>query len=148
MLVCAARCRYRARRLKHSWRPALLLAAVSLSQAGCRGGDHTAGTDPHIDLTWALRPATAIVGPATLTVSLRAPSGNPISGARVRIEGYMTHAGMAPLLASAVERAPGIYEAEFAFTMQGDWVLLVSVNLPDGARVERRIDVLNVRPSG
>jgi len=60
----------------------------------------------------------------------------------------MTHAGMAPVMAAAVERAPGIYEAEFAFTMRGDWVLLVSVTLPDGARVERRIDVANVRPSG
>ena len=66
----------------------------------------------------------------------------------MRIEGHMTHAGMAPLMAEAVERAPGVYDAAFAFTMQGDWVLLVSVNLPDGTRVERRIDVANVRPSG
>jgi hypothetical protein len=60
----------------------------------------------------------------------------------------MTHAGMAPVLAAAAERATGVYEATFAFTMEGDWVLLVSVDLPDGARVERRIDVANVRPSG
>ena len=32
------------------------------------------------------------------------------------------------------------------FTMQGDWVLLVSAALRRGARVERRIDVANVRP--
>jgi hypothetical protein len=60
----------------------------------------------------------------------------------------MTHAGMAPVLANASERAPGVYDLPFAFTMQGDWVLLVSAVLKDGARVEQRIDVAGVRPSG
>jgi hypothetical protein len=55
---------------------------------------------------------------------------------------------MAPLMAGAVERTPGVYDAAFAFTMQGDWVLLVTIALPDGTRVERRIDVANVRPAG
>ena len=45
------------------------------------------------------------------------------------------------------ERGAGVYEVPFAFTMPGDWVLLVYAALPDGARVERRIDVANVRPS-
>jgi hypothetical protein len=139
--------------VRHPWRLGLglLLAAASLSHAGCGRSTHPdrgdLRADPRVDLTWTLRPAAAIVGPATLTVSLRAPSGGPMTGATVRIEGQMTHAGMAPLLADAVERAPGVYEAAFAFTMQGDWVLLVSATLPDGARVERRIDVANVRPS-
>jgi hypothetical protein len=130
------------------WRLALLLVVASLSQGGCSRGERTARPDPRIDFTWTLRPAPAVVGPAALTLSLRAPSGGRIAGARVRIEGHMTHAGMAPVLAAAAERAPGVYEATFAFTMEGDWVLLVSVDLPDGARVERRIDVANVRPSG
>jgi hypothetical protein len=127
----------------------LLIAAASLSYAGCGRNTHAdrAGADPRVDLTWTLRPATSIVGPATLTLSLHAPSGEPITKATVRIEGYMTHAGMAPLFAEAVERTPGVYEAAFAFTMQGDWVLLASISLPDGTRVERRIDVANVRPS-
>jgi hypothetical protein len=58
----------------------------------------------------------------------------------------MSHAGMAPVLADGVERAAGVYDIPFAFTMQGDWVLLVSAVLPDGGRVERRVDVANVRP--
>jgi len=103
---------------------------------------------PRLDVNWKLRPETPIVGPATLTVTLRDTSGNPVNGARVRLEGHMTHAGMAPVLADASERAPGIYDLAFAFTMQGDWVLLVSAVLKDGARVERRIDVARVRPSG
>ena len=59
----------------------------------------------------------------------------------------MSHAGMAPVLASATERAPGVYAMPFAFTMRGDWALLVSVILTDGSRLERRIDVANVRPA-
>jgi hypothetical protein len=55
---------------------------------------------------------------------------------------------MAPVLSNAAERSPGVYEIPFAFTMQGDWVLVVSAALTDGGRVERRIDVANVRPSG
>ncbi|HUR35433.1 MAG TPA: FixH family protein [Vicinamibacterales bacterium] len=89
-----------------------------------------------------------MVGPAALTVTLRHPSRDPVRGATVRLEGHMSHAGMAPVLADATESAPGVYDLRFAFTMQGDWVLLVSAALPDGARVERRIDVARVRPPG
>lgn len=123
----------------------LVLAAVSLSHAAC---GRTARVDPHVELTWTLRPAAATVGPAALTLTVRTSSGEPISGATVRVEGHMTHAGMAPVIAQAIERAPDIYEAAFAFTMPGDWALLVTAVLPDGTRVERRIDVPNVRPSG
>jgi YtkA-like len=103
---------------------------------------------PRLEVTWKLRPETPSVGPTTLTVTLRDTAGAPVEGARVRLEGHMTHAGMAPVLANASERAPGVYDLPFAFTMQGDWVLLVSAVLKDGARVEQRIDVAGVRPSG
>jgi len=65
----------------------------------------------------------------------------------VKLEAHMSHAGMAPVLANASEGTAGLYAVPFTFTMQGDWVLLVSAVLPDGTRVERRIDVANVRPS-
>ena len=70
------------------------------------------------------------------------------NGADVRLEADMSHAGMAPVFADAAARGDGVYEIPFSFTMRGDWVLLISVALPDGARLERRIDVANVRPSG
>ena len=81
-------------------------------------------------------------------MTLRDPHGVPLHGARVRLEGHMSHAGMAPVFADGVERAPGVYDLSFALTMRGDWALLVSATLADGARVERRIDVAKVRPSG
>jgi hypothetical protein len=66
----------------------------------------------------------------------------------VTLEAHMSHAGMGPVLASATDPTPGLYALPFTFTMPGDWVLLVSTVLPDGTRVEQRIDVANVRPSG
>ena len=122
-----------------------MLLAASLSIGACHRGSQG---DSRLDVVWTLRPQAPVVGPATLTVTLRHPSGNPVRGATVRLEGHMSHAGMTPVLADASETAPGVYDFRFAFTMQGDWVLLVSAVLPDGARVERRIDVAGVRPSG
>jgi len=126
------------------WSVGALLLAVSLT-AACMGHAATASS---VDVTWMLAPARPVVGPATLTITLRRPSDGPVTGAAVTLEGHMSHPGMAPVLADATERAPGVYEAPFAFTMQGDWVLLVSALLKDKTRVERRIDVANVRPSG
>jgi hypothetical protein len=124
--------------------------AACLSHAGCRRDDHRGRADAGVTLTWALRPSTATVGPATLMLSLRRPDGVPIAGATVRVDGHMTHPGMAPVTAEATERPAGAgsYEARFAFTMPGDWVLIVSAALPDGTRVERRIDVGRVRAAG
>lgn len=123
--------------------PGLTILAAALVINAC-------GRSPRSDqpnLTWTLDPAASVVGPAVLRVQIQQPSG-PVAGATVKLEAHMSHAGMAPVLANAIERAPGLYEVPFTFTMQGDWVLLVSGVLPDGVRVERRIDVANVRPAG
>jgi hypothetical protein len=121
------------------------MLGATLFAAGCR---KTAAADQDIDLTWTLSPAPPAVGPATLTVTLQRSSGEPLAGAAVQLEGHMTHPGMAPVLADGSERAPGVYDLPFTFTMQGDWALLVSVVTPWDARIERRIDVANVRPPG
>ncbi|MGC4080685.1 MAG: FixH family protein [Vicinamibacterales bacterium] len=108
----------------------VVLAAVALA-AGCR---RNVRLEPPITWTWTLAPATAVVGPATLTLTLHEPSGDPLD-ATIGLEAHMSHPGMAPVLASAIRRAPGTYDIPFAFTMQGDWVLLVSMVLPDGQRI-------------
>lgn len=150
MLVLSARTgsspyRVRPRRRRGAWRLCILLLAAGVPNGGC---GRSAPGGPHVDLAWTLSPAAAVAGPATLTITLRGPSGAPLKGAAVRLEAHMSHAGMAPVMADAVERARGVYEVPFTFTMQGDWVLLVSAALPDGGRIERRIDVANVRRSG
>jgi hypothetical protein len=129
-------------------RPRVACLSLALLTATLPGGacGRRSQADSTLNLTLTLRPAEPVVGPAVLTVTLRDRAGAPLQGATVRLEGHMSHAGMAPVLADATQRAPGVYEVPFAFTMQGDWVLLVSAALPDGTRVERRIDVANVRP--
>lgn len=62
-----------------------------------------------------------------------------VSGATVKVTGDMTHAGMAPVLADAVETEPGLYRADaFAFTMAGDWIITTDVGLADGD--ERQVE--------
>jgi hypothetical protein len=132
------------RRGRRAWWPGIALLAAS---ALCSACGRPSQTSQALDVAWTLSPATAVVGPATLNIRINRQSG-PVIGATVKLEGHMSHAGMAPVLATATEPAPGIYEVPFSFTMAGDWVLLISGVLPDGSRVERRIDVANVRPAG
>jgi len=126
-----------------SRRAAGLLAAVVVTVACHAPRDAAASTS----VAWTLRPEPVVLGPATLTVTLRDPANTPIDRAVVRVVGHMSHPGMAPITAAAVPRGGGRYEAGLAFTMRGDWVLVVSIQLPDGRRVERRIDVPNVQPA-
>ena len=118
----------------------IAVLAAGLTTAGCVERAKSA-----VSLSWTLTPAAPVVGPGTLTVTLRDPAGSAVSGARVRLEGHMSHPNMAPIIADASERTTGIYVAPFNFSMPGDWVLLVSAALPDGERVEERIDVAHVR---
>jgi hypothetical protein len=131
------------RRQRRAWLVLALLTAALPGSACGRGSQ----SDSSLSLAWTLRPAPPIAGPATLTVTVRDRAGEPVSNATLHLEGHMSHAGMAPVLADGAQRTPGVYEVPFSFTMQGDWVLLVSATLPDGRRTERRIDVANVRPS-
>lgn len=60
----------------------------------------------------------------------------------------MSHPGMSPVFADAKETEPGKYQAQINFTMGGDWVVLLHIQLPDGGRVERQINVPNVQTTG
>jgi hypothetical protein len=77
-------------------------------------------------------------------LNLSDAGGQPISGATVEIEGNMSHAGMAPVFAQAIEKEPGQYEAPLEFTMGGDWFILAKVTLPDGRHLERQINLPGV----
>ena len=124
---------------------AIGLGAGLLAAAAC-AAEAPADT---LDLKWTLRPERPVVGPATLTLRLGAPHA-AATGTRVRVVGHMTHPGMQPVEATTTRRGDGTYEANFAFTMAGDWALLVTIELANGRRVERRLDVPGVReaPAG
>jgi len=74
-------------------------------------------------------------------------SAKPVSGASIVLEADMSHAGMAPVFGGSTEVAPGRYSGNLAFSMAGDWVVLLHVTLPNGTRVERQIEVKGVLPN-
>lgn len=54
-------------------------------------------------------------------------------GATVQVTGDMTHAGMEPVISSAPQVEPGLYETQdFTFTMSGDWFITTDVTLATG----------------
>jgi len=124
----------------------LLLLALSMAwpAAACRRPVATSD----ITFEWTLVPMPPVVGQTILRLRLLDRARRPVLGAKLRVEGHMTHPGMAPVLASASEREGGLYEAALHFTMPGDWILMVGGTLASGAAVDRRIDVAGVRSSG
>ena len=120
----------------------LAAALLLLALASCgRGG----GRDlPDVGMDLVVEPSPPQLGPAAITITLHDADGRPISGAVVRLEGNMNHAGMVPVFADATEVAPGRYRAGLEFTMGGDWFILVRADLPDGRSMERQVDLPGV----
>lgn len=118
---------------------ALLWMALVLSacQRRSRGTDRLAD----VDLVCTVDPSPAVVGPAQVTFSLTDSTGVPVRIESLRLRADMTHAGMAPLLASGVEAAPGEIVVELDWPMVGDWVLLVQATLADGRELSREISL-------
>jgi len=100
------------------------------------------------DITIApeVEPHPPRVGQVTITVRVT-QAGKPVTGARTRFEGNMSHAGMAPVFADAAEVEPGRYRGNMELSMAGDWVVLVHLTLPDGAKVERQFEIKGVAPA-
>lgn len=122
---------------------AILLAAMAL--AGCGRAARAADEAPELALELAVGPAPARVGPAVVALTLRDPNDRPVEGAALSLRGDMAHAGMVPVLAEADETGPGVYTADLAWTMAGDWTVTVQGALPDGRRLLRTFS-LRVEP--
>jgi hypothetical protein len=110
--------------------------------AGCARA--APGDLPDIAVGLMVAPSPPATGAATLTATLRDAGGAPLRGAAVSFECTMSHAGMAPVQASARETAPGRYEAPLEFTMAGEWIVIVRATLPDSRALEREIKIGNV----
>ncbi|HMM41228.1 MAG TPA: FixH family protein [Thermomicrobiales bacterium] len=117
----------------------ILLLIIVLT--GCGGRDDASGSG-NVTARIMLHPAPAVVGPARVEMRLTDRSNAPVTGATVQVEGTMSHAGMAPVIRDAVETADGQYTVDdFAFTMAGDWVLIVSGTTGAGAPIKARVDI-------
>jgi hypothetical protein len=131
-------------RAQHRVLTALLVFCGLSCLAGC------GRTDPAdaIRVSWTLDPSPPAAGtPIVARLTLRDSAQQPITGARLRLEGLMSHPGMAPVNAAVVERGNGEYEAPLQFTMAGDWILLVTGELPGGVQIKKQIEINGVRPA-
>lgn len=100
---------------------------------------------PDIALQYEIAPQPVRVGAATIDLKLTDKNGAAVGGARVDLEGNMSHAGMAPVSGEAKEIETGKYRGTLQLTMAGDWIVLVHITLPDGQKLQRQIELSGVR---
>jgi YtkA-like protein len=87
------------------------------------------------------------VGQVAIRLKVTDASLSPLRGAQIKLEGNMSHAGMSPVFADTSEVAPGEYRADMDLSMPGDWVILVHLIMPDGAKLERQFEIKGVAPT-
>jgi hypothetical protein len=121
----------------------LLVAAVLLAlSAGC-GRMQASGGAPQdgFAVTLTAQPAIPVVGEGTLLVGLRDPAGQPVTDARLHVEGNMSHAGMQPAFGKVTAAAEGQYTIAIPWTMAGDWYVDITATLTDGRVIARRFPI-------
>ncbi|HLM24407.1 MAG TPA: FixH family protein [Pyrinomonadaceae bacterium] len=100
---------------------------------------------PDITLQYEIVPQPPRVGTVIINLKLTDRNGTPVSGARVDLEGNMSHAGMSPVNREAKEIETGKYSGTLQLPMAGDWIVLVHITLSDGQKLQRQIEVSGVR---
>lgn len=98
-------------------------------------------------VTHEVLPQPPRVGQVEIRLRLTDASRKPLAGAEIKLEGNMSHAGMSPVFANALEVSPGDYRAKMELAMAGDWIVLVHMILRDGTKVERQFEIKGVAPA-
>lgn len=132
------------RSLRAMFRLVTILGLLSLG-AFLTGCSQPKSTEPELAFEWKLKPTPPQTGLADCTLVLKDEGKKPVTGAKVKLEGNMSHPGMQPSLAQLKETAPGTYAGKLNFTMGGDWFVLVDATLSDGRVWHKQIDVPGVK---
>jgi hypothetical protein len=119
----------------------IAVAAACLLLASCARHENVA---PHLTIGWT--PTPTVGRESVAEIQLNEAMARPVTGARLRLEAFMTHPGMAPVSAAVEEQGNGHYRARVSFTMAGDWVVRLQGTRADGRRIEVQEDVRRVRP--
>ena len=82
----------------------------------------------------------------TITLNVTDASGKSVTGARISLEGNMSHPGMVPVFADARETAPGRYTSTMELSMAGDWYITAHVTLPDSRKLDHQFEIKGVQP--
>jgi hypothetical protein len=102
---------------------------------------------PNFTIEHEISPQPVRVGPVTIALKLMDASGTLITGAQMKLEGNMSHAGMAPVFAEANETEPGHYRSTLELSMAGDWLVLVTATLPDDRKFYQQFEIKGVAPA-
>ena len=105
---------------------------------------HQSESELDFTLEHEVTPQPPRVGQVTINLRATDASGKPVTGARLTLEGNMSHAGMAPVFADATEVQPGRYRAIMELSMAGDWIVLVHVTLSDSRKLDRQFEIKGV----
>ena len=98
----------------------------------------------NLSIAHKVSPQPPHVGQVTITLSVYDASGEPVSAARINLEGNMSHPGMVPVFADAREMEPGQYLSTMELSMAGDWYVIAHVTLPDGRKLDHQFDIKGV----
>lgn len=101
----------------------------------------------NLTISYEVFPLPASVGDVTITIRMKDGSNEPVAGARIKLEGNMSHAGMAPVFADAKEIGPGQYRTNMKLSMAGDWQIMVHLTLPDGRELDQQFEIKEVAPA-
>ena len=122
-----------------------LLCLLCLFMAGfisCRSQ-----SSPEVFVAHEVLPQPPRVGQVEIRLRPTDASRKPLTGAQIKLEGNMSHAGMSPVFADTLEVVPGEYRANMDLSMAGDWVILVHLTLSDGVKLERQFEIKGVAPA-
>src|SRR5215216_266826 len=120
------------------------LCLLCLFAGGVEGCRSHSSVD--VSVAHEITPQPPRAGQVTITMRVTDASGRPLTGARIKLEGNMTHAGMVPAFADVTEFEPGRYRANMELSMAGDWLIVVHLTLPDGSTVDRQFEIKGVAP--
>ena len=121
--------------------PSIGLALLLLLGSGCARASQQADS-ANVQITMTAIPFPPHIGDSRLVIQVTDEMGSPIDDAYLAIKGDMTHAGMAPVLAEVDGGGEaGVYTIPFEWTMAGDWVVTVDLQLPDGTKAQERFDM-------
>ena len=120
-----------------------------LSGLACAACARSGGGATDIVTRWRLTDPQPTVDREILAeLGLFDRAGHRLPGAMLRVEAHMTHPGMAPVIAQAVDKGNGEYRIPLRFSMAGTWALYLKGSLADHRRIDQPMGEITVRPTG
>lgn len=125
----------------HKYMLLIGLSLLLLLGIGCaRASQQDDSAD--VQITMTAIPFPPHIGESRLVIQVADEMGSPIDDAHLSVKGDMTHAGMTPVLAEVDGGGKaGVYTIPFEWTMAGDWVVTVDLQLPDGTKAQERFEM-------